>query len=81
VKLFITVTPEHVKAECQRRIEAAYPWWRQRNVDRRGGADQVAMDKFIDDHIAASHRIEAMTPIPHDYRTSPEWPEDGDDNG
>jgi hypothetical protein len=62
-----------VKAECQRRIEARYPVWKQLNVAEEGGEGRAEMRAFIDAHRAASNRIEAMRPIPHDFAADHHW--------
>jgi hypothetical protein len=67
------VTPAHVKAEAQRRIEAKYPLWRQMNVLAEGGSAE--MSAWIAGVRAASNRIEAMTPIPPDFQQDHHWQE------
>jgi hypothetical protein len=67
------ILPEHVKAEAARRIEARYPVWRQVNVLREGGADEMGV--FIDQVRAASNALEARKPIPPDFRNDRHWPE------
>ena len=70
------VPAEHVKQEAERRITArdAYPIYKQLNIGRKRGAEFDAMSKFIDDVRDASDRIEAMKPIPPDFRNDKYWP-------
>lgn len=71
----ILITPSLVKQEAQRRIEEAYPLWRQVNIMRDGDTAQIeAMGKGIDAIRAASNKIEEMQPIPHDYQAAKYWP-------
>ena len=67
------ILPEHVKAEAARRIEARYPVWGQVNIMREGGVDE--MGAFIDQMRAASNALEALKPIPPDFRNDRHWPE------
>lgn len=73
MRLRIAVTPEMVKAECQRRIEARYPLWKQLNLAEEGGAARAEMRAFIDALRSASDRIEARSPIPPDYAADHHW--------
>jgi hypothetical protein len=65
------VTPSHVKAEAQRRIEERYPLWRQMNILAEGGSPEMTL--WIAGVRTASNRIEAMTPIPADYEDPKYW--------
>ena len=65
-----------VKAEAERRITARYPLGKQNTIMLRAGAERDAMHAFIEAIIAASHRIEAMSPIPHHYRDDTYWTEE-----
>lgn len=67
------VTPQHVKAEAQRRIEARYPLWRQLNILAEGGSAEMVA--WIGTIRAASNRIEAMQPIPPDFAQDHFWQE------
>ncbi|SFV33136.1 hypothetical protein SAMN05216456_1897 [Devosia crocina] len=67
------VTPDHVKAECERRITERYPLGKQNTITLRGGPERDDMLAFIEAMIAASHRLEAQVPIPADYRHDEHW--------
>ncbi|SDG34355.1 hypothetical protein [Pelagibacterium luteolum] len=62
-----------VKAEANRRITYAYPLWRQINIIRDGGDGLADMSAFIDGLRAKSNKIEAMKPIPPDFRDDKYW--------
>lgn len=68
------VTAAEVKAECERRILARYAIGKQMTLMDRGGAELDAMRAFRDATIEASHRLEAMTPIPSDFTLDHHWP-------
>jgi len=68
------VTANQVRAEAARRIEAAWPLWRQMNTMRAGGDDYAAMGAQIDVIRSASDALEIMDPIPQDYRSDDWWP-------
>lgn len=59
-----------VKAEARRRIMAIAPEWRQLNAIRES---ETAIFAKIDAIRAASDAIEAMDPIPLDYRSDAYW--------
>ncbi|MDF2797508.1 MAG: hypothetical protein K0R85_252 [Devosia sp.] len=69
----LQITTTMVKAEAQRRIEAAYPLWRQLNITREGGEDLARMSRAIDAIRAASNRLEAREPIPPDFAADHHW--------
>lgn len=73
MKIIRSVAAEHVKAECQRRILDRYPLGKQNTIILRGGEEADAMHAFIEAVIAASHRLEAMQPIPLDYTHDKHW--------
>lgn len=60
-----------VKAEARRRIEAAYPLWRQLNIIREGGGALAEMSAAIDAIRDKSGSIEAA--LPADYRDEKHW--------
>lgn len=65
------VLPYQVKAEAERRIIAEFgPPWKQINAIR-AGADLSGIDLIRD----ASNRIEAMGPIPLDFKDHKYWKE------
>lgn len=70
----VVVTAEMVQAEARRRIELAYPLWKQINLNREGGEAATAMNAFIDAMRAASN---ALAPddasIPDDYSDDKWW--------
>jgi hypothetical protein len=70
----LVVTIEMVRTEARRRIELAYPLWRQINLNREGGEAADAMNAFIDGVRAASN---ALAPddaaIPDDYADNKWW--------
>ena len=68
-----SATRAMVKAEAARRIEAAYPLWRQMNIVREGGAALAAMTAMIDAIRAASDAIEALQPIPGNFADESYW--------
>lgn len=67
------VEPRHVKKECEDRILERYSLGKQNTVTLRGGSERDAMLAFIEAMIAASHRLEAMEPIPPDYASDAYW--------
>ena len=67
------VTPIMVKAECERRILARYPLGKQNTITLRGGSERDDMQTFIEAMIAASHRIEAIDPLPPDFAADHHW--------
>ena len=69
------VTVAMVKAEAERRIIARYPLGKQNTIISRGGADRDDMHAYIEAVIAASHRIEAIKPIPPDFAADHYWRE------
>ena len=73
MKFEIGVTKAMVKAEAERRIIARYPLGKQNTIILRGGAERDDMQAFIEAIIAASHRIEAMKPIPPDFAADHHW--------
>lgn len=73
------VTAAQVKAECTRRISSAYPLGKQITLLDEGGPDADAYRQFRDAMRAASHRLEAMDPIPTDFNDDVHWT--GDSNG
>ena len=75
MKFEIGVTKAMVKAEAERRIIARYPLGKQNTIIMRCGADRDDMHAFIEAVIAASHRIEAMKPLPHDFVADHYWRE------
>ncbi len=62
------VEPHQVKAEAERRIMADFPLWRQMNMIR-AGEDLSAIDAIRE----ASNLIEAMEPIPLDFKDDRYW--------
>lgn len=66
------ITAGDVKAEARRRILAFAPEWKQLNAIREGDSELFAK---LDAIRAASDAIEAMDPIPDDYRDDKHWPE------
>lgn len=68
------IVPDQVKAECERRILARYPLGKQLTLMDEGGPAAEDMRVFRDAMRDAAHRIEAMTPIPPDYREDGHWP-------
>lgn len=62
-----------IKAECARRILARYPLGKQSTIALRGGVERDEMQAFIEAMIAASHRLEATSPIPARYRDDQFW--------
>lgn len=75
MRIEFLVTPAHVKAEAQRRIEARYPMWRQLNVLAEGGGAEMA--RWIKQIRDSSNRIETMVPIPSDFAKDHHWQEQG----
>jgi hypothetical protein len=72
----VIVTADMVKIEARRRIEARYPLWKQVNIRASSDAREVgAMTAYIDAVRARSNEIEAMTPLPEDYRDEKWWTE------
>ena len=69
----IAVAVSDVQAEAERRIIARYPLGKQNTIILRGGGERDDMQAFIDAIIAASHRIEAMKPIPPDFAADHHW--------
>lgn len=66
---------EAVKAEQSRRIVARYPEWQQLNILRRADpAEIAAMDSYITACGASASALEAMDPVPADYRADARWP-------
>jgi hypothetical protein len=73
MKFKVGVTKAMVKAEAERRIIARYPLGKQNTIMLRGGVEREEMHAFIEVVIAASHRIEAMKPIPPDFAADHHW--------
>ena len=72
MRLEIHVTPKQVSDECGARILKRYPYPKQLNAARRDY--EAEMHAWIDAMIARSHELEAMTPIPHDFKADKWWP-------
>lgn len=64
-------TAADIKNEAARRINAAYPAWKQMNVMREGGEALVAMSAFIDVVRAASNALEQS--LPADFADDRHW--------
>ncbi|KRA44706.1 hypothetical protein [Devosia sp. Root635] len=73
MRLEVLVTPAMVKAEARRRIEEAFPLWRQANILREGGPAVAGMGEFIDAIRTRSDEIETLHPIPADYSAEHYW--------
>lgn len=66
-----TINARDVKAEARRRILAFAPEWKQLNAIREGDSELFAK---LDAIRAASDALEAMEPIPENYKDNEHWP-------
>lgn len=73
MKFHEAVTLQMVKNEAERRILLKWPIWRQLNAMRDGAEVMAVMARDIDAIRTASNRIEALSPIPADYRHDRHW--------
>lgn len=73
MRVSISVTPDHVKAEASRRILDRFPLWKQMNIQAEGGAPQAEMTEFISRIRTQSNEIEQMSPIPADFAKDRYW--------
>lgn len=62
-----------IKAEARRRIEEAWPIWRQINLQAEGGEAFIAMRAEIDAIRTRSDEIEQMDPLPDDVSADELW--------
>lgn len=66
--------PVHaVKDECARRITKAYPLGKQNSLMMEGGTRFEEMKSWIQHMTKRSNEIEAMEPIPPDFRADRWW--------
>lgn len=64
-----------IKVEARRRIEDAWPIWRQINLQAEGGEAFTAMRAEIDAIRTRSNEIELMDPLPADVTADDLWME------
>lgn len=75
MKFSNSVTPDHVRAETERRILVIWPMHRQINALRLGDEDVTArMGVEIDAIREAGQALRSKRPIPSDFKADKYWP-------
>lgn len=73
MRRIVPPTAGDVNAEAERRILAAYPFWKQLNVMREGGQSLAEMGAFIDRIRDRSNALVARERIPSTFHDDRYW--------